>query len=61
MPRIAVLDDYQGVALSSADWSAVQARAEVSVFRDHLAERTTRWWSGCCRSTRSASCGSARR
>ncbi len=37
MPRIAVLDDYQGVALSSADWSAVQARAEVSVFRDHIA------------------------
>ena len=38
MTRIAVLDDYQGVALSMADWSAVQARAEVSVFRDHLAD-----------------------
>ena len=34
--RIAVLDDYQGVALTSADWSAVQARAEVTVFNDHL-------------------------
>ena len=32
--RIAVLDDYQGVALTSADWSAVQAKAEVVVFRD---------------------------
>ena len=32
--RIAVLDDYQGVALTSADWSAVQARAEVVVFRE---------------------------
>ncbi len=38
MTRIAVLDDYQGVALSSADWSAVQARADVTVFRDHLHE-----------------------
>ncbi len=35
MTKIAVLDDYQGVALSSADWSAVQARAEVTVFQDH--------------------------
>ena len=36
MTKIAVLDDYQGVALQMADWSAVQARAEVTVFRDHL-------------------------
>ena len=40
--RIAVLDDYQGVALSSADWSPVTAHptrpAAVEVFRDHLAE-----------------------
>ncbi|GAA4499633.1 D-2-hydroxyacid dehydrogenase family protein [Gluconacetobacter tumulicola] len=36
MTRIAVLDDYQSVALQSADWSAVQARAEVVVFEDHL-------------------------
>lgn len=36
MTKIAVLDDYQGVALAYADWSAVQARAEVTVFRDHL-------------------------
>ena len=38
MTKIAVLDDYQGVALHYADWSAVQARAEVTVFRDHLHE-----------------------
>ena len=38
MTVIAVLDDYQGVALQCADWSAVQARADVTVFRDHLAE-----------------------
>ncbi len=38
MTRIAVLDDYQGVALQMADWSAVQARAEVTVFRDNVAD-----------------------
>ncbi len=36
--RIAVLDDYQSVALRSADWSGVQARAEVDVFHDHLVD-----------------------
>ena len=36
--KIAVLDDYQGVALKLADWSAVAARADVDVFRDHLAD-----------------------
>ena len=33
--RIAVLDDYQRVALTSADWSSVTAIAEVDVFDDH--------------------------
>lgn len=36
--NIAVLDDYQGVALAMADWSRVANRAEVTVFRDHLAD-----------------------
>jgi phosphoglycerate dehydrogenase-like enzyme len=36
--KIAVLDDYQGVALKLADWSAVTARADVDVFSDHLAD-----------------------
>ncbi|TDL12043.1 D-2-hydroxyacid dehydrogenase family protein [Mycolicibacterium obuense] len=36
--RIAVLDDYQGVALSSADWSPVTARADVTTFSDHLSD-----------------------
>jgi phosphoglycerate dehydrogenase-like enzyme len=36
--RIAVLDDYQNVALSLADWSALDERAIVTVFNDHLAE-----------------------
>ncbi|MBJ3776457.1 D-2-hydroxyacid dehydrogenase family protein [Acuticoccus mangrovi] len=34
--KIAVLDDYLGIALSLADWSAVEARADVTVFDRHL-------------------------
>jgi phosphoglycerate dehydrogenase-like enzyme len=36
--RVAVLDDYQNVALSLADWSALDARATVTVFSNHLAD-----------------------
>jgi hypothetical protein len=36
--RIAVLDDYQNIALSLADWSVLDARAIVTVFNDHLAD-----------------------
>ncbi|MDB5580251.1 MAG: lactate dehydrogenase-like oxidoreductase [Bradyrhizobium sp.] len=35
--NIAVLDDYQGVAMSIADWSEVRERANIAVFQDHLA------------------------
>lgn len=38
MPKVAILDDYAGVALQVADWSPVQKRAEISVFGRHLAE-----------------------
>jgi phosphoglycerate dehydrogenase-like enzyme len=34
--QIAILDDYQGVALQSADWSPLTAKAQITVFRDHL-------------------------
>jgi len=34
--KIAVLDDYQDVARSMADWSAVERDAEVTVFNRHL-------------------------
>jgi phosphoglycerate dehydrogenase-like enzyme len=37
--RVAVLDDYQNVALSMADWSQVSARADITVFQDHLADQ----------------------
>ena len=36
MMRIAVLDDWQGIAEAAADWSAVRAKAEVVFFREHL-------------------------
>ena len=36
--KIAVLDDYQGVALKMADWSAVAARAQLDIYSDHLAD-----------------------
>jgi phosphoglycerate dehydrogenase-like enzyme len=35
---VAILDDYQNVALASADWSPVSARADVTVFNDHVAD-----------------------
>jgi phosphoglycerate dehydrogenase-like enzyme len=36
--KIAILDDYQNLALRMADWSALAGRAEITVFDDHLAD-----------------------
>jgi phosphoglycerate dehydrogenase-like enzyme len=36
--KIAILDDYQNVALRMADWSRVARRAEITVFNDHVAD-----------------------
>jgi phosphoglycerate dehydrogenase-like enzyme len=36
--KVAILDDYQNVALRLADWSAVASRADITVFNDHLAD-----------------------
>jgi phosphoglycerate dehydrogenase-like enzyme len=38
MVRVAVLDDYQGVALEMADWSVLPSDCQVQVFRDHLSD-----------------------
>ena len=38
MTRIAVLDDWQGVARSSADWSALEQRAEIVFFGQALGD-----------------------
>lgn len=34
--KIAILDDYLNVALAIADWSAVESRADITVFTDHV-------------------------
>jgi phosphoglycerate dehydrogenase-like enzyme len=36
-PVCAILDDYQGVALTMADWSAVERQADLRVFREPFA------------------------
>jgi len=35
---VAILDDYQNVALELADWSPLDGRARITVFNDHLAD-----------------------
>jgi len=37
--NVAVLDDYQGAALNIVDWSTVSDRANITVFKDHLADQ----------------------
>jgi len=36
--NVAILDDYQNVALRLADWSGVRRHAEITVFTDHVAD-----------------------
>jgi phosphoglycerate dehydrogenase-like enzyme len=36
--RVAILDDYQQVALASADWSAVRELGEIHVFAQHIGQ-----------------------
>ena len=36
--KVAILDDYQNVALRLADWSVVRRHAEITVFNDHIAD-----------------------
>jgi phosphoglycerate dehydrogenase-like enzyme len=38
MTRVAILDDYQNVALEMADWSRLPGEVELVVFNDHLAD-----------------------
>jgi phosphoglycerate dehydrogenase-like enzyme len=39
VPTVTILDDYQQVALASADWSAVTERYSVEVVDRHIADR----------------------
>lgn len=36
MKRLAIIDDYQNVALAMADWSPLAGDVSISVFNDHL-------------------------
>jgi phosphoglycerate dehydrogenase-like enzyme len=36
--HIAILDDYQNMALAMANWSAIAERAEICVFNDHISD-----------------------
>jgi phosphoglycerate dehydrogenase-like enzyme len=36
--KVAILDDYQNVALKFADWSGVSKHAQIDVFNDHVAD-----------------------
>ncbi len=49
MISVAVLDDWQDIARDSADWSALSARAEVTLFRPAFnRQRFGRGWSVLC-------------
>jgi phosphoglycerate dehydrogenase-like enzyme len=37
--KVAVLDDWQGVARQSADWKPLEARADVTIFQDAFADQ----------------------
>ncbi|SEC98589.1 D-2-hydroxyacid dehydrogenase family protein [Bradyrhizobium erythrophlei] len=37
--KVAILDDYQLAALKFADWTSVTDRSEITVFKDHVADR----------------------
>jgi hypothetical protein len=36
MLRVAILDDYQGVALRMADWQSLHPAAQMQSFIDHV-------------------------
>ena len=38
MPTVTILDDYQNVALTSADWTSVRNRFTVEVITEHIAD-----------------------
>ncbi|WGD50291.1 D-2-hydroxyacid dehydrogenase family protein [Bradyrhizobium sp. CB1650] len=39
--KVAILDDYQNMALELADWSGVRRYAEITVYNDHVADPST--------------------
>lgn len=41
MMRVAILDDYQGVALRLADWKSLHPEAQIEAFPEHIADLET--------------------
>lgn len=41
MMRVAILDDYQGVALRLADWKSLQPEVQIEAFPEHIADPAT--------------------
>jgi phosphoglycerate dehydrogenase-like enzyme len=41
MMRVAILDDYQGIALRLADWKSLQPAVQVEAFPEHIADIDT--------------------
>jgi len=41
MMRVAILDDYQGVALGLADWPSLHPQAQIQAFADHVDDLDT--------------------
>jgi phosphoglycerate dehydrogenase-like enzyme len=39
--RCVILDDYQNVALTMADWHVLEGRVDTTTLTDHIADRTT--------------------
>ena len=38
MKKLAILDDYQNVAMEMADWTPLDGDVEITVFNDHLSD-----------------------
>ena len=38
MKKLAILDDYESVAIEMADWSPILGDVEITVFNDHLSD-----------------------
>ena len=41
MKKLAVVDDYEGAARTSADWDRLAGKVEIEVFQDHLDDEAT--------------------
>ena len=61
MPTVTILDDYQDVALRSADWSPVRERYTVEVVTEHIGDEDDAGRAPAPTARSSSPCASARR